>query len=98
MRLDKYLKVSRLVKRRSLAKEVADKGRVEINGKIAKSSIPVKLDDILTLYYGNKTVKVRVTAILDSTKKQDAQLMYELISEVRVERPRVEDMPGIEVF
>ena len=98
MRLDKYLKVSRLVKRRTLAKEVADKGRIEINGKTAKSSNTVKVGDELTLYYGNKTVKVRVTDIKDSTKKQDAQLMYELISEERIERPRIEDMVDIEAY
>ena len=80
MRLDKYLKVSRLVKRRTLAKEVADKGRIEINGKVAKSSSTVKVGDELTLYYGNKILKVRVTDIKDSTKKQDAAYMYEIIS------------------
>ena len=63
MRLDKYLKVSRLVKRRTLAKEVADKGRIEINGKVAKSSSTVKVGDELTLYYGNKILKVRITDI-----------------------------------
>jgi len=98
MRLDKYLKVSRLVKRRTLAKEVADKGRIEVNGKTAKSSSVVKVGDELTLFYGNKTVKVRVTDIKDSTKKQDAQLMYDLISEERVERPKIEDMAEIEAF
>jgi len=59
MRLDKYLKVSRLVKRRTLAKEVADKGRIEINGKVAKSSSTVKVGDELTLYYGNKSNRKR---------------------------------------
>ena len=98
MRLDKYLKVSRLVKRRTLAKEVADKGRIEINGKIAKSSSTVKLGDELTLYYGNKILKVRVTDIKDSTKKQDAAYMYEIISEERIERPSLDEITGIEIF
>ena len=87
---DRYLKVSRLVKRRTLAKEVADKGRIEINGKVAKSSTDVKLGDELTLYYGNKILKVRVTDIKDSTKKQDAAYMYEIISEERIERPSLD--------
>ena len=98
MRLDKYLKVSRLVKRRALAKEVADKGRIEINGKVANSSTDVKLGDELTLYYGNKILKVRVTDIKDSTKKQDAAYMYEIISEERIERPSLDEVTGIEIF
>ena len=98
MRLDKYLKVSRLVKRRTLAKGVADKGRIEINGKVAKSSTDVKLGDELTLYYGNKILKVRVTDIKDSTKKQDAAYMYEIISEERIERPSLDEVTGIEIF
>ena len=98
MRLDKYLKVSRLVKRRTLAKEVVDKGRIEINGKVAKSSTDVKLGDELTLYYGNKILKVRVTDIKDSTKKQDAAYMYEIISEERIERPSLDEVTGIEIF
>ena len=98
MRLDKYLKVSRLVKRRTLAKEVADKGRIEINGKVAKSSSTVKVGDELTLYYGNKILKVRVTDIKDSTKKQDAAYMYEIISEERIERPSIDEVTGIEIF
>lgn len=91
MRLDKYLKVSRLVKRRTLAKEVADKGRIEINQKVAKSSTKVSLGDELTLYYGNKILKVKVTAIKDSTKKQDAGHMYEIISEERIQRPAFDE-------
>ena len=98
MRLDKYLKVSRLVKRRTLAKEVADKGRIEINGKVAKSSSTVKVNDELTLYYGNKILKVCVKDIKDSTKKQDAAHMYEIISEERVERPALDDVTGVEIF
>ncbi|MGL4336763.1 MAG: RNA-binding S4 domain-containing protein [Turicibacter sp.] len=98
MRLDKYLKVSRLVKRRTLAKEVADKGRIEINGKTAKSSSVVGLGDELTLYYGNRILKVRVTDIKDSTKKQDAAFMYEIVSEERIERPALDEVTGIEIF
>ena len=98
MRLDKYLKVSRLVKRRTLAKEVADNGRIEINGKVAKSSHKVAIGDELTLYYGNRILKVKVTDIKDSTKKQDAALMFSVISEERVERPSLDEVQGIDIF
>lgn len=81
MRLDKYLKVSRLIKRRTVAKEVADNGRIKVNGVLAKSSTNVKVGDELQILFGNKTVTVAITAILDSTKKEDAKEMYHLIKE-----------------
>lgn len=84
MRLDKFLKVSRIIKRRSVAKEVADKGRIQINGQLAKSSTDVKVGDELKLAFGNKTLVVRVLEMHDSTKKEDAEKMYEIISETRV--------------
>ena len=65
---------------------------------MAKSSTDVKLGDELTLYYGNKILKVRVTDIKDSTKKQDAAYMYEIISEERIERPSLDEVTGIEIF
>ncbi|MGY3724107.1 Ribosomal 50S subunit-recycling heat shock protein, contains S4 domain [Granulicatella balaenopterae] len=80
MRLDKYLKVSRLIKRRSVAKEVADKGRVKINGGVAKSSANVKVGDEITIQFGNKIVTVRVEALMDSTKKEDAKEMFSLLN------------------
>ncbi|XMB86251.1 RNA-binding S4 domain-containing protein [Mycoplasmatota bacterium WC44] len=83
MRLDKYLKVSRLIKRRTVAKEISDNGRVEINNKVAKSSSTVSIGDELKIHFGNKIVTVLVKDILNSTKKEDANLMYELISEER---------------
>ena len=98
MRLDKYLKVSRLVKRRTMAKEVADSGRIEINGKVAKSSSKVIIGDELTLYYGNRILKVKITDIIDSTKKQDAAYMYDIISEERIERPSLDEVQGIDIF
>ncbi|MBG9982651.1 RNA-binding S4 domain-containing protein [Aerococcaceae bacterium DSM 111020] len=82
MRLDKFLKVSRLIKRRTVAKEVADKGRIELNNQIAKSSTKVAEGDILTIHYGNRTVKVRVQELLDSTRKEDASEMYEVIETI----------------
>jgi ribosomal 50S subunit-recycling heat shock protein len=77
MRLDKYLKVSRIIKRRVIAKEAAEKEKVEINGKVAKPSSLVKEGDILTLYLGLKIVKVKINSL---TIKKD-ELMYELLSE-----------------
>ena len=84
MRLDKYLKVSRLIKRRSVAKEVADKGRITVQDKVAKSSTDVKVGDIITIQFGNKTVTVRVDDILDSTRKEDAKEMFTILEEKQV--------------
>ncbi|HOE77838.1 MAG TPA: RNA-binding S4 domain-containing protein [Bacilli bacterium] len=81
MRIDKYLKVSRLIKRRTLAKEVAEAERIYINGKPVKPSKEVSVGDIITIYFGKKILEVRVTSLIDSTKKKDADLMYEFISE-----------------
>ncbi|AUD64289.1 RNA-binding protein [Tenericutes bacterium MZ-XQ] len=77
MRLDKYLKVARLIKRRTVAKEAATKDKVEINDKIAKPSSTVKENDIITLHLGLKIIKVKITSL---TPKKD-ELMYELLSE-----------------
>lgn len=85
MRLDKFLKVSRLIKRRTVAKEVADKGRINVNNQVAKSSTNVKVGDTLHIHFGNKTLEIKVLALMDSTKKDDANQMYEIISETRVE-------------
>lgn len=85
MRLDKFLKVSRLIKRRTVAKEVADQGRIDINGVTAKSSSTVKEGDQLTIRYGNRTLVAEIVRILDTTKKEDAARMYNIISEERVQ-------------
>lgn len=85
MRLDKYLKVSRIIKRRTIAKEVADKGRIKINGILAKSSTDVKLNDEIEIRFGNKVLTVNVLEMKDSTKKEDAEKMYEIINETRIE-------------
>ncbi|MDT2757574.1 RNA-binding S4 domain-containing protein [Enterococcus asini] len=84
MRLDKFLKISRIIKRRQVAKEVADKGRIQINGKVAKSSSSVKVGDLLTIQFGNKVLEVKIRELHESTKKDDAEKMYEVISEKRV--------------
>lgn len=79
MRLDKYLKVSRIIKRRTVAKDASDSGVVLINGKEAKASSKVKVGDILEISFGSKIVKVRVEQLMESTKKEDAELMYSII-------------------
>ena len=85
MRLDKYLKVSRIIKRRPIAKEVADKGRIKVNGILAKSSTDLKINDEIEIRFGNKNLLVRVLEMKDSTKKEDAAKMYEIIKETRAE-------------
>ena len=85
MRLDKFLKISRIIKRRTVAKEVADKGRIQVNGKLAKSSTDVKVGDELRIQFGNKILEVAVEELHESTKKDDAAKMYRFISETRVE-------------
>ncbi|MGO2082806.1 RNA-binding S4 domain-containing protein [Vagococcus sp.] len=81
MRLDKFLKVSRIIKRRTVAKEIADKGRIQVNGQLAKSSTTVKVGDKLKIIFGNKTLEVRVIMIKETTKKDEAKDLYEVISE-----------------
>ena len=77
MRLDKYLKVSRLIKRRTVANDACDAGRVMVNDKVVKASYDVKLGDVIEISFGNKSVKVKATMIADSTKKEDAKEMFE---------------------
>lgn len=81
MRLDKYLKVSRLIKRRTLAKEVASNERILVNGKPAKPSKELKLGDEITIKFGNKNVIVKVTSLEPTTKKAEAVHLYEFIRE-----------------
>ena len=76
MRLDKYLKVSRLIKRRSVANEACDTGRITVNGKVAKASYDVKVGDILEIRFGQKTLKVEVLAVAEAVRKDDAAAMY----------------------
>ena len=79
MRLDKYLKVSRLIKRRTVANDACDGEHISVNGKTAKASYQVKIGDLISITYGEKTVTVKVTDIKDSTKKADAAEMFEVI-------------------
>lgn len=79
MRLDKYLKVSRLIKRRTVANEACDNGRVFINDRVAKASTDVKVGDIITISFGNKEVKVEVTGISETVKKEEAGDLFKYL-------------------
>ncbi|WP_099975232.1 MULTISPECIES: RNA-binding S4 domain-containing protein [Lactobacillaceae] len=79
MRLDKFLKISRIIKRRTVAKEFADNGRVLINGRPAKSSTSVAIGDIMELQFGEKTMKIKVLDIKETTKKNESADMFEEI-------------------
>ena len=81
MRLDKFLKVSRLIKRRTVANDACDSERISVNGKSAKASYNVKIGDKITVAFGNKSVTVRVLEIKETTKKSECAGMYEVISE-----------------
>jgi ribosomal 50S subunit-recycling heat shock protein len=81
MRLDKFLKVSRIIKRRTVAKDVSEGGRVWVNGREAKPSTIVKVGDELTIQFGQKTITVRIDRIQDSTRKEDASEMFTLLRE-----------------
>ena len=81
MRLDKFLKVSRLIKRRTVANDACDSERISVNGKSAKASYNVKLGDEITVAFGSKSVTIRVLDIRETTKKSESVGMYEVISE-----------------
>lgn len=76
MRIDKFLKVSRLIKRRTIANEACDTGRVKINGRTVKASAEVKAGDVIEIQLGSNTVKAQVTAVMDTTKKENAAEMF----------------------
>ena len=79
MRLDKYLKVSRIIKRRTVANEACDSGRVMLNDKVARASAEVKAGDVIEIAFGNKSVKVRVTSVQETIRKEDAKEMFEYL-------------------
>ncbi|MEG1557676.1 MAG: RNA-binding S4 domain-containing protein [Oscillospiraceae bacterium] len=81
MRLDKFLKVSRIIKRRTVANEVCDAARVCVNGRQARASYPVKEDDIIELTMGTRPIKARVLSVEDNVKKDASREMYEVIGE-----------------
>ena len=79
MRLDKYLKVSRLIKRRTVANEACDAGRVSVNGKPARASYDGKVGDVIEIAFGNKLVKAEVTKVLETVRKEEAEEMFKLL-------------------
>lgn len=84
MRIDKYLKVARIIKRRTLSKEIASNERVVINGKISKPSSEVKVNDIVEITFGNRILIIKVLNINDVVRKNDAEAMYEVIEEKKL--------------
>ncbi len=81
MRLDKYLKVSRIIKRRTVANDACDADHVTVNGRRAKASYDVKVGDVLEISFGQRTLKLRVKEVKETVAKADAALMYEVIEE-----------------
>ncbi len=79
MRLDKYLKVSRLIKRRTVANEACDAGRVTVNGKVARASYDVKVGDVVELTLGNRAVKVEIVSVQETVAKNDAAMLYTIL-------------------
>ena len=79
MRIDKFLKVSRLIKRRTVANEACDAGRVLVNGNAAKASYTVKVGDVIEILFGGKSVKVEVLALADTTKKDEAKELFKYL-------------------
>jgi len=76
MRLDKYLKISRIIKRRTVANDACTAGRIKINGKVGKASSKVKIDDILEITFGHKEVKVKILEIKETSRKDEAKELY----------------------
>ncbi|TXL63451.1 RNA-binding S4 domain-containing protein [Cerasibacillus terrae] len=85
MRLDKFLKLSRIIKRRTLAKEVADRGRITVNGNQAKAATKLAVGDELTIRFGQKLVTLEVTDLRENVKKQEAESLYKIIREEKIE-------------
>ena len=85
MRLDKYLKVSRLIKRRTVANEACDAGRVLVNGKAAKPGLEIKPEDVNQIRFGNRELKVRVKLVKETVRKEEAETMYEYLGDTKGE-------------
>jgi len=79
MRLDKFLKTARIIKRRTIANEACDAGRVSVNGKVARASYDVKVNDVIEIAFGTRNVKVKVTSVVEAIKKEDAANLYVVI-------------------
>lgn len=86
MRLDKYLKVSRLIKRRTVAKEVCEAGRIQVNGRPAKAGHDLGVGDVLDIALGSRRLKVRIVEIKETVRADQADTLYEVLEDVKVER------------
>ena len=86
MRLDKYLKVARILKRRTISKELAENSRVLVNGKVAKPAKEVNIGDVIEIVYGNRVLKVEVNDIKEVVKKNDATVLYEVLDEYYIQQ------------
>lgn len=86
MRLDKFLKVSRIIKRRTLSKEISDSSRVKVNDKIAKPSTKLKVGDIIEIEFGRSILTVKVKELREHVLKDDSTMLYEIIDEKRKEQ------------
>ena len=84
MRIDKYLKVTRIIKRRTVAKDIVSAERIYVNDRLVKPSYQLKIGDIITIYFGNKKVIVKVTNINEHANKETATTLYEVISEEKI--------------
>ncbi|WP_249872206.1 RNA-binding S4 domain-containing protein [Oceanobacillus saliphilus] len=85
MRLDKFLKISRIIKRRTLAKEVADQGRITVNGNSAKASTNLSAGDTLVIRFGQKLVTVKVNDLRENVRKDEAETLYTIVKEEKIE-------------
>ena len=85
MRLDKYLKVSRIIKRRTVANEACDGGRISVNGKVAKASYDVKIGDVIEVAIGARSIKAEVVSIAETVRKDDAAGMYRIIEGTEID-------------
>ena len=86
MRLDKFLKVSRVIKRRTLAKEVCDRGQVMVNDRKAKAGLEVKVGDFVNIAFGNRNLKIRIVEVRESAPAKTAKELYEVLEDLRVSR------------
>lgn len=86
MRLDKFLKVSRIIKRRTLSKEMSDSSRIKVNGKIAKPSTQLKVEDIIEIEFGRSILTVKVKELREHVLKDDSTMLYEIVDEKRKEQ------------
>lgn len=85
MRIDKYLKIARILKRRPVAKELAENGRLLVNKRTAKASTEIEVGDLIDIMFGHRTITIKVLDIKEQASKQEALAMYEVVSEEKVE-------------